>query len=66
MAYGLDVDSFMRAFTRMTDRRGLPKEIISDNGTNFVGANKELIEIFGRLIFEWLRSCNGRLIFVII
>ena len=49
MAYGLDVDSFMRAFTRMTDRRGLPKEIISDNGTNFVGANKELIEIFGRL-----------------
>ena len=49
MAYGLDVDSFMRAFTRMTDRTGLPKEIISDNGTNFVGANKELIEIFGRL-----------------
>ena len=49
MAYGLDVDSFMRAFTRMTDRRGLPKEIISDNGTNFVGANKELIKIFGRL-----------------
>ena len=49
MAYGLDVDSFMRTFTRMTDRRGLPKEIISDNGTNFVGANKELIEIFGRL-----------------
>ena len=52
MAYGLDVDSFMRAFTRMTDRRGLPKEIISDNGTNFVGANKELIEIFGRLITD--------------
>ena len=33
----------------MTDRRCLPKEIISDNGTNFVGANKELIKIFGRL-----------------
>ena len=33
----------------MTDRRDLPKEIISDNGTNFAGANKELIEIFGRL-----------------
>ena len=50
IAYGLDVDSFMRAFFRITDRRGLPKEIISDNGTNFVGANKELLEITGKLV----------------
>ena len=50
IAYGLDVDSFMRAFFRMTDRRGLPEEIISDNGTNFVGANKELLEITGKLV----------------
>ena len=35
IAYGLDVDSFMRAFFEW----GLPEEIISDNGTNFVGAN---------------------------
>ena len=50
IAYGLDVDSFMRAFFRMTDRRGLSEEIISDNGTNFVGANKELLEITGKLV----------------
>ena len=50
IAYGLDVDSIMRAFFRITDRRGLLKEIISDNGTNFVGANKELLEITGKLV----------------
>ena len=42
MAYGLDTDSFLRAFTRMSSRRGLPEEMLSDNGTNFVGANEEL------------------------
>ena len=42
MAYGLDTDSFMRAFCKMSNRRGLPEEMISDNGTNFVGANEEL------------------------
>lgn len=29
MAYGLDVDSFMRAFCRMIDRRGLPEETMA-------------------------------------
>ena len=45
MAYGLDTDSFMRAFDRMCNRRGVLKEMISDNGTNFVGANQELREL---------------------
>ena len=38
MAYGLDTDSFLRCLMRMTCRRGNPQEIISDPGTNFVGA----------------------------
>ena len=41
MVYGLDVDSFLNALQRM---RGVPDEIISDNGTNFVAANRELCE----------------------
>jgi len=45
MAYGLDVDSFLNALNRMMNRRGVPSEIVSDNGTNFVAANKELCEL---------------------
>ena len=36
MAFGLDTDSFLNAFYRMVNRRGLPREMLSDNGTNFV------------------------------
>ena len=45
MAYGLDTDSFLKAFCRMVNRRGLPEEMLSDNETNFVGANEELREL---------------------
>lgn len=34
--------AFIAALRRFIPRRGKPKEIWSDNGTNFVGANKEL------------------------
>lgn len=45
IAFGLDTDSFLNAFYRMASRRGMPQEVISDNGTNFVGANKELQQL---------------------
>ena len=45
MSYALDTDSFVNAFTRMTSRRGTPAYVISDNGTNFVGAEPELREL---------------------
>ncbi|CAG7728743.1 unnamed protein product, partial [Allacma fusca] len=41
--------AFIAALHRFTARRGKPQCIFSDNGTNFVGANKELKE-FLRLI----------------
>ena len=49
MAYGLDTDSFLNSFYRMVGRRGLPKGMISDNGTNFVGANRELKDLLNGL-----------------
>ena len=45
MAYGLDTDSFLRCFVRMTSRRGYPVTIVSDRGTNFVGADREHQEL---------------------
>ena len=50
IAFGLDVDSFLGAFYRMTNRRGLPEEIISDNGTNFVAAEKELRKLTAEIV----------------
>ena len=40
--HSMDADSFINAVMRFTARRGVPKVIRSDNGTNFVGGNKEL------------------------
>ena len=49
VAFGLDTDSFLNSFYRMVNRRGLPLEVISDNGGNFVGADKELRELVKKL-----------------
>ena len=44
VAFGLDTDSFLNSFYRMVNQRGLPLEAITDNGGNFVGADKKLDE----------------------
>ena len=49
MAYGLDTDSFLQAFFRFVNRRGWPEQLTSDNGRNFVGANRELQELITNL-----------------
>ena len=49
MAFGLDTDSFLNAFFRMANRRGLPEELFSDNGTNFKGADRELTMLLSEL-----------------
>ena len=36
----------------MTNRKGLPKEMLSVNGSNFIGANKELQELVRQLVQE--------------
>ena len=49
MAYALDTDSFLNVFYRMVNHRGLPREMLSDNGGNFVGGNKELSDLVKEL-----------------
>ena len=48
LAYSLETDSFIMALRKMIARRGTPKTVYSDNGTNFVGAEKELRDCLRR------------------
>ena len=49
VSYTLDTDSFINALERFIARRGKPRVIRSDNGSNFVSAQAEL----KRAIKEW-------------
>lgn len=49
MAFGQDFDSFLNAFSKIVNRRGLLREMFSDNGTNFVAAEGELRELVNRV-----------------
>ena len=45
MACSLSTTDFLNAFSRMVATRGIPEEVTSDNGTSFVGAERELREL---------------------
>ena len=49
VATSLDVSGFMNALVRMTARPGWPKKMLSDNGTNFVAAEKEIRALVAQL-----------------
>ena len=42
VAHSLDTELFLCAFSHFTVHRGLPKNVYSDNGSNFVGACRTL------------------------
>ena len=42
VAHSLETDSFLQALRRFISRRGPVRELRSDQGTNFVGAQNEL------------------------
>ncbi|XP_050293693.1 uncharacterized protein LOC126734196 [Anthonomus grandis grandis] len=42
----LTTEAFLAAFKRFVSRRGRPVNIYSDNGTNYTGANNELIKLY--------------------
>lgn len=47
--HSLETDSFLMALRRFTARRGKPQELLSDQGTNFRGGERELKEAFTAL-----------------
>ncbi len=42
----LSAEAFLAALRRFMSRRGKPKEMFSDNGTNFVGVSRELKQLY--------------------
>ena len=56
MAYDLSTDGFLNAFFRMASRRGLPEEVTTDNGSNFVGADNELRDLVNALNQDAIRQ----------
>lgn len=44
VAKSMETDDFIMVLVRFLNRRGHVKEIRSDNGTNFVGADREIKE----------------------
>lgn len=49
ITHGLSVEAFLETYARFVSRRGHCRELWSDNGTTFVGTNKELQRVFA----EW-------------
>ncbi len=49
LLHSLDTDSFLMALRRFISRRGKPSELLSDQGTNFKGGERELQEAFKAL-----------------
>ena len=65
MAYARSTDSFLNAFYRMVNRRGLSREMLFDSGRNFIGGNKELNDLVKQLdqenIAPQTKASNGNL-----
>ena len=63
IANSLETDTFILALRRFIGRRGNVRYIRSDNGGNFVGANRELRQAFAEMDHErikiWLNELGG-------
>lgn len=62
IAESLSTDSFINALRRFVCRRGAVRTLVSDNGTNFVGAcrelRKEIDKWNNQTIVKWLQQKN--------
>jgi len=56
----LTTDGFLAALRRFTARRGIPTHVYSDNGTNFIGANNQLKELYALFNSAEHRNCVNR------
>ncbi|KAH9592803.1 hypothetical protein MS3_00004602 [Schistosoma haematobium] len=61
VAYSFTTDSFIMALMMFVSRRGYPKEIYSDNGSNLVGAERELRKCLQGWVQERIHSALLRM-----
>ena len=52
----MSTEAFLMAFQRFISIRGLPKSVISDNGTNFVGASNVLKDLIRKVDCDTIKS----------
>ncbi|XP_073943295.1 uncharacterized protein [Choristoneura fumiferana] len=52
----LSADSAIMSIRRFAARRGLPTKILSDNGTSFVGANRQMCEFYSDGVQDFAAS----------
>ena len=53
----LQTDAFIQALRQLISNRGFPREIWSDNGTNFTGADREIRLAIGQWSQDHLNKC---------
>ena len=53
----LTTAAFVACFRRFVSRRGLPHQVHSDNGANFVGANKSLSQLYTFMRSNSFKEC---------
>ena len=56
----LSTSAFLQAFERFVSIRGAPSLMVSDNGTNFRGADNEITELVQRLDHDQVQACAHR------
>lgn len=56
VTHSLDTDSFIQALRRFIARRGKIRSILSDNGSNFLGADNELKKAFNEMNHSKIKS----------
>lgn len=59
-ATSLESDSFISAFWRFVARRGQVREMRSDRGTNFIGAEKELKLALEEMDHKWIQEIMSK------
>jgi hypothetical protein len=55
----MDTDGFLMAFSRMTSRRSVPEDVLTDNGSNFIAGERELRQFVEAVDWDKVQTTIG-------